>query len=100
MRDLNEIRLEINEIDEKLLQLFKRRMDCSKAVADYKIANNIPVLNEKREKEILDRVEENGGEYGEYARKFFSDIMEISRTLQYNVIENSADLSENSSEQK
>lgn len=94
MRDLDDIRLEINEIDEKMLELFKRRMDCSKAVAEYKTANNLPVLNEKREKEILDKVEENGGEYGKTARVFFSDIMDLSKTLQHNVMENNGDLNE------
>lgn len=36
MRDLKEIREEINEIDEKLIELFKRRMECAKDVGNYK----------------------------------------------------------------
>lgn len=86
MRDLSEIRQEINEIDEKMLELFKRRMDCSKDVAEYKTANSIPVLNEKREKEILDKVYENGGEYGSYSRELFKKIMELSRALQNEIV--------------
>ena len=64
MRDLKEIREEINEIDEKLIELFKRRMECAKDVGNYKKANNIPILNQDRENEILDDVLVRGGEYG------------------------------------
>ena len=86
MRDLTEIREDINAIDKELLELFARRMDCAKEVAAYKKANNIPILNEKREQEILDRVYEQGGEYGSYAREMFRKLMEFSRDLQSGII--------------
>ena len=62
MRDLSEIRAEINEIDDELIKLFTRRMDCAKDVGIYKKANDIPVLNRQRENEILDEVQSKGGE--------------------------------------
>ncbi|MDO4830254.1 MAG: prephenate dehydratase [Clostridia bacterium] len=86
MRDLNDIRTEIDSIDNQLIELFKRRMDCAKEVGFYKKANNIPVLNEKRENEILDEVEKRGGEYGAHARLLYSNIMELSRALQHNIV--------------
>ena len=86
MRDLSEIRKEIDQIDNELIALFKRRMDCAKEVGIYKKANNIPVLNQKREDEILAEVQEKGGEYGAAARLLFSNIMELSRALQHNII--------------
>jgi chorismate mutase/prephenate dehydratase len=86
MRDLNEIRLEINEIDNKLIELFKRRMECAKDVANYKKANNIPILNTQREQEILDEMLQRGGEYGHAAQLLFSNIMELSRALQHNIV--------------
>lgn len=86
MRDLNDIRTEIDSIDNQLIELFKRRMDCAKEVGFYKKANNIPVLNEKRENEILDEVEKHGGEYGAHARLLYSNIMELSRALQHNIV--------------
>ena len=58
MRDLKEIRKDIDKIDNQLIELFKQRMDCARDVGIYKQANNIPVLNEGRENEILDAVEE------------------------------------------
>ena len=87
MKDLNEIRKEINSIDEQLVKLFVQRMDCAKAVAEYKKENNIPILNEDREREILDRVSAEGGEYGDYIRAMFAEIMKQSRSLQQELIE-------------
>lgn len=86
MRDLNEIRQEINQIDEKLIELFKQRMDCAKEVGNYKKLNDIPVLNQNRENEILDAVAKKGGEYGASARLLYSNIMELSRALQHNIV--------------
>lgn len=86
MKDLGEIRTEIDKIDSELIELFKKRMDCAKAVGLYKQANNIPVLNQSRENEILDNVEAKGGEYGSHARLLFSNIMELSRALQHNIV--------------
>lgn len=86
MKDLSEIRVEIDKIDKQLIELFKKRMDCSKAVGLYKKANNVPVFSQGRENEILDAVEEKGGEYGSHARLLFSNIMELSRALQHNIV--------------
>ena len=86
MKDLSQIRTEIDAIDNELIELFKRRMDCSRAVAEYKKANNIPILNARREEEILNSVEQKGGEYGNYARELFAKIMELSRGLQEEII--------------
>mgnify|MGYP000019490519 CR=1 FL=1 len=61
-------------------------MDCARDVGIYKQANNIPVFNEGRENEILDAVEEKGGEYGASARLLYSNIMELSRALQHNIV--------------
>lgn len=86
MKNLQEIRVEIDKIDNQLIELFKQRMDCAKAVGIYKQANNIPVLNQKREDEILDTIEERGGEYGTSARLLYSNILELSRALQHTIV--------------
>ena len=86
MRDLKEIRKNIDEIDSQLIELFKKRMDCAKEVGIYKQANNIPVLNQDRENQILDDIEKKGGEYGAHSRLLYSNIMELSRALQHNIV--------------
>ncbi len=63
--DLLDLRKRIDEIDSKLIPLFIERMGISKEVAEYKVKNGMPVLNEKREKEILDNVKERCGEQGD-----------------------------------
>lgn len=94
MKDLSEIRVEIDSIDRDLLDLFRRRMDCAKEVAAYKQANHIPVLNPAREREILDRIEKEGGEYGAYARLLYTNIMELSRSLQHQLLGSGQDMRE------
>ena len=86
MRELSEIRVEIDEIDNQMLDLFKRRMDCAREVGCYKKEKGLPILNRQREDEILADVQEKGGAYGTAARMLFADIMELSRALQYNII--------------
>lgn len=84
--DLSEIRKEIDNIDSQLIELFKKRMECSRQVANYKKATNTSIMNLKREQEILDRVEEQGGEFGYAAQLLFSNILELSRGLQHDII--------------
>lgn len=84
--DLSEIRKEIDNIDSQLIELFKKRMECSRQVANYKKATNTSIMNLKREQEILDKVEEQGGEFGYAAQMLFSNILELSRGLQHDII--------------
>ncbi len=84
--DLKNIRQEIDTVDRQLLELFKKRMMYSIQVAEYKKANGLSVLNSEREKEILDRVEKDGGEFGYQARILFSDMIELGKGLQYDIM--------------
>ena len=81
--ELNELRNEINQIDEELLNLFLRRMDVAEQVADYKRANNLPIYQPQREREILKKVADQAGpEKSGYARVLFSMLMELSKSSQ------------------
>lgn len=92
--DLKDIRVEIDSIDKEIVELFKRRMDCSVKVAESKRETNTPIFNPKREEEVLDKVEEFGGKYGKYARLLYSNIMELSRDLQYTILNGNSELKE------
>jgi chorismate mutase/prephenate dehydratase len=94
MRNLNEIRVEIDKIDNQIIELFKQRMNCAKDVGIYKQANNVPIFNEERELEILDSVEKKSGEYGSQARLLYSNIMELSRALQHNIVGGNTELNQ------
>ena len=80
---LDNIRKEIDTIDTQLVQLLKKRMDCSLKVAEIKRAENLPVYHPGREQEIIDRIIQNGGEYGEYIGEIYRYLMACSRELQH-----------------
>ncbi|MBQ3691848.1 MAG: chorismate mutase, partial [Clostridia bacterium] len=90
--ELNNIRVEIDSLDRQIIELFKRRMDCSVKVAESKRESGTPILNPEREKVVLNRAEELGGEYGKYARLLYGSIMELSRDLQHTIINGDSDL--------
>ena len=81
--DLQEIRTQLNSIDDEILKLFCRRMALVKDVAAYKIEHHLPVLDSGREQAILDRVSQTAGEeLGGYARSLFETLMALSRDYQ------------------
>ena len=81
--DLNELRNEINQIDDEMLNLFLRRMEISSQVADYKRARGLAIYQPQREREILKKVADKAGpELSGYARVLFSMLMELSKSSQ------------------
>lgn len=81
---LDEIRAEIDGIDEEMQKLFLRRMALSLRVAETKKLTGADVYVPKREQEILNaRAEGVPEELKSECRAFFAQMMEISRTYQY-----------------
>ena len=81
--DLNELRKEIDKIDQELVRLFTERMAISAQVADYKRENNLPIFHPGRERTILQKVAEMAGpEMGNYTRVLYSMLFELSRSYQ------------------
>ena len=81
--DLTQIRQQIDQIDEELIHLFCDRMALSAKVADYKKANNLPILVPARERAILQKVAElSGPEMSNYSRVLYSMLFELSRSYQ------------------
>ena len=67
MTKLDEVRLLIDDIDSKIIELYEKRMDIILEVTKYKMENNIPVLDASREAAMLtkninkiDKVTEKG----------------------------------------
>lgn len=89
---LKPIRDEIDEIDRQLIELYTRRMECSKKVARYKMENGIPILNTEREQQVTELAAERAGEYGPSAKLLYSTIMELSRALQHDMLGSGAAL--------
>ena len=83
MEDLSDIRKEIDSIDTQIVELFKRRMSCADAVATYKRAHNLPVLDRSRERELLARrAAQVPEDMKVYTEVLFELLMEASRNRQ------------------
>ena len=81
--DLNELRSQIDNIDDQLVELFAKRMDIAAAIGDYKKENNLPVFVPARERETLKDVAEKAGpEMANYTRVLYSMLFELSRSYQ------------------
>lgn len=83
--DLTELRKQIDEIDEQIVDLYERRMDISSKVADYKIETGKKVFDREREVLKLNKVGELvHNEFNAHGvRELFEQIMSMSRKLQY-----------------
>ena len=81
--DLNELRLEIDNIDDELVRLFAARMDVSARIADYKKENGLPIFVPAREAEkLLDVAKKAGPEMEVYTKVLYSMLFELSRGYQ------------------
>ena len=84
---LEDYREKIDAVDEKLIALFAERMELSRAIAEYKKENGLPVLDASREKEKLKSVAERSPvELREYTRRLYALLFELSRDYQRELI--------------
>ena len=81
--EIQEIRTQIDDIDEQMITLMVKRMNMAVEVAEYKKRNNLPVLDRNREREILSHVAQLAGEgYEGYAKILFSTLFDLSKSYQ------------------
>ena len=71
---LEEYREKIDAVDEKLVALFAERMELSRAIAEYKKENGLPVLDA------------SPAELREYTRRLYALLIELSRDYQRELI--------------
>lgn len=81
---LNDLRQKINEIDEEMLNLFLKRMEVSKAIGIYKDMHQLPVLDERREKELIQKQKKllNNEELWPLYKRFLKEVMHLSKEYQ------------------
>ena len=79
-----ELRNEIDQIDRQLVQLFEKRMEVSTEIAAYKLANEIPVLDAQREKNVINKNISylHDRSLDKYISEFSKHLMELSRRRQ------------------
>lgn len=83
--DLQEIRKQLDGIDQEMVALFEKRMELCREVAEFKIGTGKPVYDGEREQQKIDSV--TGMVEGEFlkqaVRELFTQMMTISRNYQY-----------------
>ena len=88
MSELDDCRVEINKIDKEMAKLFEERMTVSKKIAEYKLSHALPILDENREREVIEKnsnLVENEI-IREYYINFLKNNMELSKQYQSRVL--------------
>ena len=81
--EINELRQEIDLIDDQLVSLFGQRMEVAAKIADYKKENNLPIYVPSRERAKLQDVAVKAGpDMDNYTRVLYSMLFELSRSYQ------------------
>ncbi len=77
-------RIEIDEIDKQMAQLFEKRMDSVKKVIAYKLQNNLPILDSQREQAVIEKntAYVTNCEYVDYYKEFIQNLMQLSKQYQ------------------
>ncbi|MEE1029122.1 MAG: prephenate dehydratase [Agathobacter sp.] len=88
MRDLLELRNEIDDIDNKIVELYEKRMHISTEVAEYKIQTGKKVFDKEREDSKLNTLESKASTSftKRGIRELFEHIMSMSRKKQYQLL--------------
>ena len=81
MEELKDLREKIDAIDQQMVDLFKQRMEVSKAVAAYKHANGLPTQDVGRERALLAKVSDQAGEeLADYTQSVYRTILAAGRS--------------------
>lgn len=90
MKDLKQCREQLDIIDEKIIELFEKRMLVIKDVALYKKQNNLPIIDEEREKVMIkNNIEKfNNAELKQYYQIILTAYLDVSKQYQINLMKN------------
>ncbi len=88
MADIEKARQEINEVDRLMAQLFERRMQAVREVAEYKKERGLQIEDLNREQEVILSNSEliDCDEVREYFVNFLRSNMELSKKYQHRLI--------------
>lgn len=92
MEDLKDLRREIDAVDRQMVELFRRRMEITRQVGEYKAAHGLPVLDQARERQVLtEKGELAGEELRPAVTTLFQTVMALSRRQQRDMLKERAD---------
>ena len=75
--DLHQIRKQIDNIDDSILELFAKRFDLCKEISSYKEKNNLSLKDNNRELEIIKERTTKFSELGHNEPEFVEDIFTL-----------------------
>jgi chorismate mutase / prephenate dehydratase len=86
--DIDYLREQINEIDETLIELFKKRMEVVNNIALYKKENSLPLVDKVREEEIIKKhlIRAASETKKLQLREFLESLMDISKKAQKTIL--------------
>lgn len=86
MNRLNNLRSEVDSIDEELNKLFIKRLGLVEEIYKEKKLNKMDILDKNREDMIFKKLEnETPYEYFEYSKDLFKNILRISKNYQLEI---------------
>lgn len=82
-------REQINQLDQDIVDLLKQRFQTSALIGTIKQNAQLPVLDEDREKKVLDQVAQLDSDPGnrKYLQKIFQEILKNSRDYQHELMQ-------------
>ena len=89
MNKLEKARFVIDEIDSEIIKLFEKRMATVKDVIEFKIENNMPILDSNREAVMLEKnlTKISNEEYKKYYHLVLEGFLKASKDLQKDILE-------------
>ena len=92
--NIDELRVEIDKIDDQMIKLFEKRMDVAVKIAEYKKKNGLKVLDAPRQRQkladICEKTEEE--DMKRYLRTLYSVIFELSCSKQNKMLKKDSEL--------
>ena len=95
MKDITELRAEIDAVDSQIIELFRQRMEISEGVAEYKQSVGKAIYDPERERQKLVKIgKEAGPELRTGAIMLFSTLFERSSAPQLKKMNKHTDLTD------
>lgn len=91
--DINELREQLNAVDNELVENFEKRMELAGEIAKYKHENNRSVSDRTREREVIHRV--TGmvkPELSGYTKSLYNTLFDLSKTYQSSLMKSDSKL--------
>lgn len=89
MTKLESCRNEIDQIDEEIIKLYEKRMEIVKEVINYKLDNNIEILDSSREEKMLNKnlTKISKDEYKKYYKDVLTGFLKASKEMQKDILD-------------